>query len=149
GRHVRREVGGEEGVERVRRHASPARLVDLADGRDGAREPAVELLERRGAVGGGLARADTEPPLARREELTTAPHATAHARADTDQPSAGPGEPELWVVRGDAPHFALRDAQVRGDRLERVGREVPFGALDGLERGQEPRPLARELRQEL
>src|SRR2546425_9068024 len=105
------------------------------------------LLERRRAVGGGLARADAEPPLARREELATAPHATAHTRADTDQPSAGPGEPELRVVRRDAPHFALGDAQVRRDRLERVGGEVPFGALDRLERGQEPRTLAGKRRQ--
>src|SRR3989442_1003813 len=101
GRHVRRRVGGEEGVERVRRHAAPVRVIDLDDGRDGADEPAVELLERRRAVGGGLARADAEPPLARREELATAPHATAHTRADTDQPSAGPGEPELRVVRSE------------------------------------------------
>ena len=145
GRGVRGGAGGEEGVERARRDAAVARVVDLDDGRDGA----VHRLERDGAVGGGPARADAEAPLGRGEELAAAPERAAHARADANDPSAGRGEPELRVVRRDPPHLALRDAQVRRDSIQRIGGEIALGALDRLERRQEPRPFAGKLRQEL
>src|SRR5439155_24254672 len=101
------------------------------------------------AVGGGLARAEAEPPLARDEQLAAAPELAAHSRANPDGACPGRGEPELPVVRRHAPHPALRDAQVRRDRLQRLWGEIAFGALDRLERRQEPRPFAGKLRQEL
>ena len=149
GRGVRGGAGGEEGVERARRYTAMARVVDLDDGRDGAGEGAVHRFERHRAVSGGLARAEAEPSLARGEQLAAAAELAAHAGANPDDACPGQGEPELRVVRRDAPHLAFRNAQVRRDRLQRLRGEIAFGALDRLERRQEPRPFAGKLRQEL
>src|SRR5207247_9300296 len=65
-------------------------------------------------------------------------------RPTSPHPPRSPLFPYTTLFRS---HFTLGDAQVRRDRLERVGGEVPFGALDRLERGQEPRPLAGKRRQ--
>src|SRR5919197_486113 len=48
--------------------------------------------------GGGLARTDAEPPLARGEKLASTPHATAQARAHSDEAAPGRGQAQLRVV---------------------------------------------------
>ena len=132
----RREIAGH--------YAALESVIHLDHGRDRAGERAVQLFERRRAVGRRLAGADAEPLLARSEQLAAAHHAAADAGAHPHDPPSRPREPQLGIVARDAPDLALRHAQVRRDAIERLGREPALGLLRRPERRQEPRALTRE-----
>src|SRR5438128_7969737 len=102
---------GEQRIDVAQADPAPIGVVDLDHGRDRARERAVQLFERDGAVGGRLAGADAELLLARGEQLESAVDSTADARADADDPLPRPREPQLGIMARDAPDLALRDAQ--------------------------------------
>jgi hypothetical protein len=130
-------------------HASVVGAVDFDQRRHRALEEAVRAFERERLVGAGLPDRDTVTPRSLGEQLAAAEQRAAHPGADARVMVTVGRQAKLGIARRHAPDLAQGHAQVRGHLGERRLGEVAEPLLHRSERGQKPRALAREGREDL